>query len=366
MPEQVPNKLPGDRPTNGWVQEISDRRQEAVQAVLRNFAISRQFLNDGTLSDSERLIRFYEGIAMSLQRTPSKKAFEEAESAFKAALRYGDTLPVSTASNPEQPPSRIKKSIQHPDAEALRRQAEYNLAVLYHRRAVQLREEVGAPRTSREDWGKETVSHDVIETAEKTEGPSTWARQIKTVRDLVVREFDRSPEEPHKATKSSDAFIEQAKALYANLIRELVDKFSTNLNQGVAALKHWDQVDLATYAAASVGRITLFVETVEHGGVWDSTWGAPNQDAAFNTTEQLLRDIIEFYPSKKRRSKLQTFTEVALPDWLHRLIYPASKGESSDLFEADESTRILENMLGQVGLARRRIAESRGGPTRAS
>lgn len=330
MPEPTPLTPSEKKQTEAWVQEISDRREEAVQAVLRNFAISRQFLDAGSLSESERLIRFYEGIVMSLQRTPSGRAFEEAESAFKAVLRYGDTLEISPQPTPEQGGLEPNNGLD-PDVGALRRQAEYNLAILYHRRAVQLREKAS----------RQTVSHDVVESTEKMETQNT------------------GPDEP---TKPASFFIEQSKTLYADIIRGLATKVRFGQSQDLSRLKQWDQVNLATYAAASVGRITLFVESVEHGGGWDSSWGAANEGNAFMEAERLLSDIVKAYPRQNRQTKIYTLTRRApVPNWLRRLIFGASDCESFAVSKSDESLHIFRSMLEQIKLARRRIAELRSG-----
>jgi len=364
MPEPESAKPSGGE-SEKWVQEIADRREEAVQSVLRNFAISRQFLNAGSLSDSERLIRFYEGIAMALERTPTKEAFEEAESAFKAALRYGDSPQPATESVPGLPSSQTEGSREQSDTEALRHQAEYNLAVLYHRRAVQLRDEENSTSTSQERPGREVVSHDVVEIIEKPEGSGAGARQTKTVRHLTVREFVRSAEESSdEEEKSCEFFIDRAKTLYVNVIRVLNQGISADRSEVPAGLKPWDRVDLATYLSASVGKIVLFVESAERGGKWDESWGAPSEDEALSETEQLVGDVLRSYPGKKRHSKLKSFATMALPGWLHRLFYEMPPDQPSDLPEADESARILQNMLGQMSLARKRIAELRSGPAR--
>lgn len=116
-----------------WLDELDGRRQEAINVALRNFMISRQFITDGSLTEAERLVRFYEGVLMSLERNARPEAFSAAKSAFKDVLRY-ELKPTIAGSTRESP--------QHTDwpRRSLCAQAEYNLAVLFHRRAVQLRE----------------------------------------------------------------------------------------------------------------------------------------------------------------------------------------------------------------------------------
>ena len=319
MPEPESAKAPGGK-SEKWVQEIADRREEAVQSVLRNFAISRQFLNAGSLSDSERLIRFYEGIAMALERTPTKEAFEEAESAFKAALRYGDTLKRNPESVPGLPSSATEGGREQSDTEALRHQAEYNLAVLYHRRAVQLREEENSRSPSQERPGREVVSHDVVEIMEKPESSAAGARQTKTVRHLTVREFVRSAEESSEETKSCELFIERAKTFYVNVIRVLNRGIAANRSEVPAALEQWDRVDLATYLSASVGRIVLFVESAERGGKWDETWGSPSEDEALTETEQLVGGCTQVVPRKEATQQAAKFRDHGPPSMVASIV----------------------------------------------
>src|SRR5438270_391580 len=119
-----------------WLQELNARREESLRIALRNFAVSRMFSTEGSLSASDRLMRFHEGVVMSLEHNSSKKAFEAACHSFEAVLRYDKGGETPNSANPEY------EEDGSPDARnALRHQAAYNLAVLYHRRIVQLREQ---------------------------------------------------------------------------------------------------------------------------------------------------------------------------------------------------------------------------------
>jgi len=100
--------------------DMKARRAEALRSALNCFWIARMSLSQGKLSESERLIRFYEGVALSLER--EEDVFSEARGAFESVFRFAlDDSPSSGD------PSSY-------EAMLLRLQARYNLAVLSHRR----------------------------------------------------------------------------------------------------------------------------------------------------------------------------------------------------------------------------------------
>jgi hypothetical protein len=103
-----------------WTKEYRQRRSEAVAVALRNFVLSRQFLTEGKLSESEKLIRFFEGVTMSLQPDPDEKAAEEAQAAFRSVLRYHSVTKLDIRDNDSE-------------QQVLFIQAHCNLAVSAHR-----------------------------------------------------------------------------------------------------------------------------------------------------------------------------------------------------------------------------------------
>jgi hypothetical protein len=127
-----PNDHKNSSDLEGWVVEVENRRAESVLAAVRSFALSRQFLTEGKLSESERLIRFYEGVAMSLQRHPTDSAFREVERSFQGVLRYDSTTS-------DLPGMLTTLNLGTLESSLLRVQARYNLAVVCHRRWLSVR-----------------------------------------------------------------------------------------------------------------------------------------------------------------------------------------------------------------------------------
>ena len=117
---EEPQPAQHDNDSATWTKENHQRRSEAVAVALRNFVLSRQFLTEGKLSESEKLIRFFEGVTMSLQPDPDERAAEEAQAAFRSVLRYHSVL---------------KQDVRDNDSEqqVLFIQAHCNLAVSAHR-----------------------------------------------------------------------------------------------------------------------------------------------------------------------------------------------------------------------------------------
>jgi hypothetical protein len=119
--------------SESWMTDAERNRYEAIAATLRSFSISRQFLTETKFSSSERLIRYFEGITASTQRNPTQEAFDFTRRSFEGVVRYGINKSLET-----DPVKRVK---EEEESRLLTLQAFHNLAVIHHRRWLQIWEE---------------------------------------------------------------------------------------------------------------------------------------------------------------------------------------------------------------------------------
>ncbi len=256
--------MPRDEATNQvWVEELRGRHEEAIRIALRNFMVSRQFTTAGNLSEADRLARFYEGVVMSLQRNPLPDAFDAAVSAFKAVIRY------------EAKPSKDTASSTDSDKRALRAQASYNLAVLYHRRAVQLREaknkkrakaEMGDDNKRQEERGQlPMLGGKILEAVLTTEpqeqaqtvgpGPGNW-KLIAELKDRASKDNKDLDESEYRKLRT-ESFKEATKR-YQDVV-DAVDQWGLKYEQ-LKKVEGWDHIILRTGIAAMVGILLMSAE----------------------------------------------------------------------------------------------------------
>lgn len=226
-----------------WREELASRRQESIQNAIRNFAVSRQFLCEGTLSTSERLIRFYEAVAMSLDQSPDPKKFEAAIDAFRAVTQYAGRDPDSGS---EMRPRNTSSTSEH----VLERQALYNIAVLKHRQLIYAREQ---------------------------------------------------PEPPPR--DDIQLLYQQGKQLYQLVIQEAAgangwsDPPSDDQLRGAIS-----KVDFATYLAARVAYILLVTDQLMNTASFPANVTlAKEAEQSCRETESLLEKVIKLYPEVRKQ-----------------------------------------------------------------
>ena len=310
----------------GVTDELRLRRAEAIQTAVRSFAVSRQSLSDGTLSTSERLIRYYEGIAMSLQRAPAVDAYEENVSTFRSVLRYsrhetkvpGDTAGEASAD-----------TLDDCDP-VLVRQAAYNLAVLHHRRIVQLQTD-----------SQENISG------------SIYDEKQKNILELYA----------------------EARRLYESVITELQE---VNHWAGATSPEDMKRVDFATYIAARAGWVLLVVDAYinaaanEKNEYLNASIGNLNLRNYCDETLALLTSVYSQYQSDRtkgtpgRSARESEFpSEAKHSPWILDLLRPLRSKEKQQK-DAQVARRRLERnsapilsaLLWQLNAAKEHIPDA--------
>lgn len=324
-----------------WKEELRSRRRESIQNAIRNFAISRQYLTTGRLSSSEKLIRYYEGIAMSVDPADGVDKYEEATAKYEeAAASFRWVTRYSTREGPTTPEENNAERDLEGETEVgcqriLQRQAVYNLAVLHHRRIIEIRD------------------HDAEVWPSSSEGEHT-------VQGLFL----------------------ESKRLYESVMTEIQklcgwDAYCRNAMTG-DTLK---RVDFATYLAARVGCVMLVTDSLMHPESFEA--GTLEQASEIleikllpfcERTGELLEEVIKLYADsrteaeRKRKQGSEHAEKTAATGTAYHLgaLFTKRKRDPDDSVryqvdrrpEENNSEPILRTMLHQVETARDKIARS--------